>query len=232
MALARARRARHRLQARGDRYRGRAGDRLRRCSRAHPASGDALAPPLLQLGEALAPAVAAERAGIALNPDDIESRVGQLRRAGYTVVVEGAGGVMVPLAWDYTALDLAAACDLDAVVVARAGLGTLNHVAMTVMILRSREIPIRGSRSERPCRIARSRRSDQSGRARAYAPRRPHRGSPAAPVGQSDRRYCGDRRSASVGRVSELQDPPYIGRPAVHIVARSGRAKRDVCAQK
>ena len=35
-------------------------------------------------------------------------------------------------------------CDLDAVVVARAGLGTLNHVAMTVMMLRSHQIPIRG----------------------------------------------------------------------------------------
>ncbi len=74
----------------------------------------------------------------------IEARIGQLRRDGYTVVVEGAGGVMVPLSWDYTVLDLAQACDLDAVVVARAGLGTLNHVAMTVMMLRSREIPIRG----------------------------------------------------------------------------------------
>ncbi len=41
-------------------------------------------------------------------------------------------------------LDLAQACDLDAVVVARAGLGTLNHVAMTVMMLRSQQIPIRG----------------------------------------------------------------------------------------
>ena len=51
---------------------------------------------------------------------------------------------MVPLCWDYTVLDLAQACDLDAIVVARAGLGTLNHVAMTVMMLRSREIPIRG----------------------------------------------------------------------------------------
>ena len=51
---------------------------------------------------------------------------------------------MVPLSWGYTVLDLAQACDLDAVVVARAGLGTLNHVAMTVMILRSHQIPIRG----------------------------------------------------------------------------------------
>ncbi len=103
-----------------------------------------LAAPLLQLPEALAPAVAADRAGVTLDPDRIESRIAQLRSAGYTVVVEGAGGVMVPLAWNYTVLDLAQACDLDAVVVGRAGLGTLNHVAMTVMMLRSREIAIRG----------------------------------------------------------------------------------------
>jgi dethiobiotin synthetase len=103
-----------------------------------------LAHPLLQLPEPLAPAVAAERAGVTLDAGEIEARIGRLRRDGYTLVVEGAGGVMVPLAWDYTVLDLAQACDLDAVVVARAGLGTLNHVAMTVMMLRSREIPIRG----------------------------------------------------------------------------------------
>jgi dethiobiotin synthetase len=110
------------------------------------ASGEShdLARPLLQLAEPLAPAVAAERAGMTLDPDAIEDRITRLRRDGYTLVVEGAGGVMVPLSWGYTVLDLAQACDLDAVVVARAGLGTLNHVAMTVMMLRSREIPIRG----------------------------------------------------------------------------------------
>ena len=100
--------------------------------------------PVLQLEEPLAPAVAAERAGRALDPDHIETRIRKLREDGYTLVVEGAGGVMVPLTWDYTVLDLAQACDLDAVVVARAGLGTLNHVAMTVMMLRSYQIPIRG----------------------------------------------------------------------------------------
>jgi dethiobiotin synthetase len=110
------------------------------------ASGEqnVLARPLLRLPEALAPAVAADRAGVILDPDDIEARIRQLRSDGYTVVVEGAGGVMVPLSWGYTVLDLAQACDLDAVVVARAGLGTLNHVAMTVMMLRSHQIPIRG----------------------------------------------------------------------------------------
>jgi len=113
---------------------------LARASGEHPDP----ARPLVSLPEAIAPALAAERAGISIDADTIEDRISQLRRGGYTVVVEGAGGVMVPLLWDYTVLDLAQNCDLDAVVVARAGLGTLNHVAMTVMMLRSREIPIRG----------------------------------------------------------------------------------------
>ena len=103
-----------------------------------------LAAPLLHLPESLAPAIAAERAGVTIDPDDIEARISALRSAGYTVVVEGAGGVMVPLAWSYTVLDLAAKCDLDAVIVARPGLGTLNHVMMTVLMLQSRQIPIRG----------------------------------------------------------------------------------------
>lgn len=110
------------------------------------ASGErnVLAQPLLSLPEALAPAVAADRAGVSFDADSIEARISQLRRDGYAVVVEGAGGVMVPLAWGYTVLDLAQACDLDAVVVGRPGLGTLNHVVMTVLMLQSREIPIRG----------------------------------------------------------------------------------------
>jgi len=103
-----------------------------------------LAKPLLHLPEALAPALAAERAGVTLDPDVLEARITALRQQGYALVVEGAGGVMVPLNWGYTVLDLAQACDFDAVVVARPGLGTLNHIAMTVMMLRSRDIAIRG----------------------------------------------------------------------------------------
>ena len=41
-------------------------------------------------------------------------------------------------------LDLAERCGLDAIVVARAGLGTLNHVALTVAMLRARRIPVKG----------------------------------------------------------------------------------------
>jgi dethiobiotin synthetase len=117
------------------------------------ASGETtpLAAPLLQLAEPLAPAVAAERAGTAVRPELIEARIDLIRRAGYSLVVEGAGGVMVPLVFHrppaepsfYTVLDLAAHRGLHAIVVGRPGLGTLNHVALTVAMLRSRNIPVK-----------------------------------------------------------------------------------------
>jgi len=103
-----------------------------------------LAAPLLRLAEALAPAVAAERAGVVLDPVAVEARISALRGTGYRLVVEGAGGVHVPLAWGYTVLELARNRNLEAIVVARAGLGTLNHVVLTVEALRSRGVAVRG----------------------------------------------------------------------------------------
>ena len=164
------------------------------------ASGEenALARPLLQLPEPLAPAVAAERAGVTLDPDDIEARIRQLRQDGYAVVVEGAGGVMVPLSWGYTVLDLAQACDLDAVVVARAGLGTLNHVAMTVMMLALASHTDSGHCPERPERDAGPGRVDQPRQPEPNAPRRSHHRSPARPLGGARRRRRGHRHQASL----------------------------------
>jgi dethiobiotin synthetase len=111
----------------------------------------ASAEPVLRLAEALAPAVAAERAGVVVDADEIERRIDELRRAGYTLIVEGAGGVTVPLVWwrnrmsgAYTILDLAARRGLHAVVVGRPGLGTLNHIMLTVAMLRARQVPIAG----------------------------------------------------------------------------------------
>jgi dethiobiotin synthetase len=101
-----------------------------------------LARPLLRLVEPLAPPVAAERAGLVLDPSEIDRRVRALRDRGFTIVLEGAGGVAVPLAWGCTALDLAQRLGLSAVVVGRAGLGTLNHTWLTVEALRTREIPV------------------------------------------------------------------------------------------
>ncbi len=102
------------------------------------------AAPLLRLREPLAPAVAADRAGLTFDFGVAAARVRTLREAGYRVVVEGAGGVLVPLSWGFTVRDLARNLGLHAVVVARAGLGTLNHVCLTVEALRAFAVPVRG----------------------------------------------------------------------------------------
>ena len=57
-------------------------------------------------------------------------------------LVEGAGGLLVPLGeGGWTVADLAVSLGATAVVVARAGLGTLNHVALTLEALQRRRVP-------------------------------------------------------------------------------------------
>jgi dethiobiotin synthetase len=57
--------------------------------------------------------------------------------------VEGAGGLLVPLTEQENFADLAVALGLPAVVVARAGLGTINHTCLTVEALLRRKIRIK-----------------------------------------------------------------------------------------
>lgn len=60
------------------------------------------------------------------------------------LIVEGAGGVMVPLNEDKMIIDLIASLKLPAIVVARSELGTLNHTFLTLEALRKRSIPVLG----------------------------------------------------------------------------------------
>lgn len=101
---------------------------------------------LRAFAEPLAPAVAARRAS---DPIAFEPLVGETRTAldAYEAgLVEGAGGLRVPLSNDppREIVDLVARLDVPALVVARSGLGTLNHAALTVEALRARDIPVRG----------------------------------------------------------------------------------------
>lgn len=65
-------------------------------------------------------------------------------RTAKPLVVEGAGGVMVPLNETALMADLMERLRLPVVVVARTGLGTINHTLMTLEVLRRRRIPILG----------------------------------------------------------------------------------------
>ncbi|NOZ01734.1 MAG: dethiobiotin synthase [Deltaproteobacteria bacterium] len=61
-----------------------------------------------------------------------------------SVVVEGAGGLLVPYTESQTTADLAAAMGLPLVIVARIGLGTINHTGLTVQAARRRGLDIAG----------------------------------------------------------------------------------------
>lgn len=91
----------------------------------------------------LAPAVAARVAGRAVSFGRVVEAARALARRHAAVVVEGAGGLLVPLTDAETYADLAVALALPVLVVARAGLGTVNHAALTVEALRRRGLEVR-----------------------------------------------------------------------------------------
>lgn len=94
--------------------------------------------------EAMAPAVAAERTG---RPVDEAAIAESLRRIGVerdAVLVEGVGGILVPIGPGRTVLDLMREIGYPVVVVCRAGLGTLNHTAMTCRLIREAGLPLAG----------------------------------------------------------------------------------------
>ena len=92
----------------------------------------------------LAPAVAARLEGREISLSRILEAAHALAARHAAVLVEGAGGLLVPLTERETYADLAAALGLPVLVVARAGLGTINHTALTVEALRRRGLPIAG----------------------------------------------------------------------------------------
>lgn len=94
--------------------------------------------------EPLAPAAAARRAGVnAIGAEEIAAAVRGLDHD--LVLVEGAGGVLVHFDdAGSTIADVAALLGAPAVVVARAGLGTLNHTALTCEALRARRVTVAG----------------------------------------------------------------------------------------
>lgn len=93
-----------------------------------------------RFAEPLAPAVAAERAGHAIDLDLLDACLTELRSGHDNVIIEGAGGLLVPFAGDLLTLDWVAERGLDVLLVGRLGLGTLNHTLLSARSLRDRGV--------------------------------------------------------------------------------------------
>jgi len=91
------------------------------------------------LPEAIAPHEAARRAGISIEMAKLEAPV-----SDRLLVVEGAGGILVPLSDDGFVIDLATQLNLPVVLVARSTLGTINHTLLSLEALRRRGVDLAG----------------------------------------------------------------------------------------
>ena len=100
-----------------------------------PAQYAQLAPVRLPL--AASPHLAAQKAGRTLRVKPLALAVRRLQSAGIVPVIEGAGGLLVPLNAKETMLDLLQALGLPVVLAARPGLGTLNHTLLSAHALDS-----------------------------------------------------------------------------------------------
>ncbi len=102
---------------------------------------DEVAP--LQFGPAVSPHLAAREAGRQLSPRDMAESIP--RSPGAVTVVEGAGGLLVPLNdHDQTMADLAHATGFPLIVAAGPGLGTINHTMLTLEAARRRSLAVAG----------------------------------------------------------------------------------------
>lgn len=139
-----------------------------------------------RFGPAVSPHLAAELAGSRLNPVDL---LADARRAGAhtdVLVVEGVGGILVPLALDYTVRDFACDLGLAVIVAARPGLGTINHTLLTLEALRAADLDVAGvvltPWSRKPSRLESSNRDTIAGLGQVDVEMLPRVRSPTVPA--------------------------------------------------
>jgi dethiobiotin synthetase len=96
----------------------------------------------LRFAPPVSPHLAAQLAGVEIEPAELVSAVEAAAAEADAVVVEGAGGLLVPLAPRYSMRGLARDLDLPLVIAAPPGLGTINHTLLTVEAARAADLEI------------------------------------------------------------------------------------------
>jgi len=96
----------------------------------------------------LAPFVAARLENKKVDIKGIQKKFDALKKENDIAIVEGIGGVMVPLSKKgkkiFYVLDMIKEMKLPVIIVSNPGLGTINHTLMTISVLRARKIKIAG----------------------------------------------------------------------------------------
>lgn len=91
-----------------------------------------------------APLIAAAHAGQVLDFAVLDAAIAELARDAKMILVEGAGGLLVPWTSTATTAELVSHLGLPVLLVARTGLGTINHTLLTLEALERRNITLLG----------------------------------------------------------------------------------------
>lgn len=101
---------------------------------------DRIVPTVYSLPEPLSPHESARRAGINIDIDSLRTPQGD-----DPLIVEGAGGVLVPLNEEALVIDLIEQLRLPVILVCRTTLGTINHTLLSLKVLRARNLQVAGA---------------------------------------------------------------------------------------
>ena len=96
-----------------------------------------------RFGPPLSPHLAAELAGVEIDPARVLAAAAAARADAELFVCEGVGGLLVPLTPDWLVRDLAGELELPLVVVAPPALGTINHTLLTLEAARAAGLEVR-----------------------------------------------------------------------------------------
>ena len=96
-------------------------------------------PESYRLNQPMSPHAAAERDGI-----EIDLSLIKAPKTNNHLIIEGAGGLLVPLNSKDTILDLIETLDVEVILVSRHYLGSINHTLMSIDVLKQRNISIKG----------------------------------------------------------------------------------------
>lgn len=89
----------------------------------------------------VAPQVAEELEGKSIDLDLIKKQILEASLKTKLLIVEGAGGLLVPISGGYSYADLIADCEMNTLLVVGSRLGALNHAALTMEVLSARGLP-------------------------------------------------------------------------------------------
>jgi dethiobiotin synthetase len=99
---------------------------------------------ILRLPDSVAPVLASERAGSEIDFDALVLKIERFTEAAEVTIIEGAGGLLAPITWEWNMADLARAMGASALVVGSDRLGTINHTLLTLSALELAGIPCAG----------------------------------------------------------------------------------------